>query len=269
MNESDEIDISDTKHAPNGGAQQSYSLYEPNYQQMHPLIYYEDPSHNHHLLGSAVSQLWTDQEHYVYTFGDSSGGTCSTVGMQMNGPHHHHHHHHHQSNAVHLDGTLIADIVESPGEHQDYNGAHTIERCRCREEEVDEDERQEENPERGELEEDEEECETEEVRAGQIARQQVADSIDNFNSNSTDFANQLVNIKTEQSDSSSQQTNKEIHNEIERRRRFRIKQCCDVLRNLVPGLSDKTDKATVLEHTVKYVKHLSACPNFTCECELA
>lgn len=63
------------------------------------------------------------------------------------------------------------------------------------------------------------------------------------------------------------QSNRELHNEIERRRRLRIKQCCDVLRTLVPGLSDKTDKATVLEHTVKFVSHLVNCPGFKCNCD--
>lgn len=63
-------------------------------------------------------------------------------------------------------------------------------------------------------------------------------------------------------------TNRELHNEIERRRRLRIKQCCDILRTLVPGLSEKTDKATVLEHTVKFVSHLSKCPTFKCDCQV-
>lgn len=63
-------------------------------------------------------------------------------------------------------------------------------------------------------------------------------------------------------------TNREMHNEIERRRRLRIKYCCDILRGLVPGVNDKTDKATVLEHTVRFVRHLKRCPNFSCNCEL-
>lgn len=60
--------------------------------------------------------------------------------------------------------------------------------------------------------------------------------------------------------------NRALHNEIERRRRHRITECCDALKELVPGLSDKTDKATVLEQTVKYVKHIFDCPN-KCNCE--
>lgn len=59
---------------------------------------------------------------------------------------------------------------------------------------------------------------------------------------------------------------RELHNEIERKRRLRIKQCCDILRRLIPGLNEKTDKATVLEHTVDYVDHLFKCPNHKCVC---
>lgn len=73
--------------------------------------------------------------------------------------------------------------------------------------------------------------------------------------------------KSSSGSESPQPTNRELHNEIERRRRLRIKQCCDILRTLVPGLNDKTDKATVLEHTVKFVNHLVECPNSRCECE--
>lgn len=57
---------------------------------------------------------------------------------------------------------------------------------------------------------------------------------------------------------------RESHNNIERRRRLRIKQCCDVLRTLVPGLSGKTDKASVLEQTVEFVRRLSASGSGQC-----
>lgn len=60
--------------------------------------------------------------------------------------------------------------------------------------------------------------------------------------------------------------NRALHNEIERRRRHRIAECCDALKKLVPGLSSKTDKATVLEQTVKFVRHSFDCPN-KCNCE--
>ncbi|KAL1430426.1 hypothetical protein MTO96_014878 [Rhipicephalus appendiculatus] len=49
---------------------------------------------------------------------------------------------------------------------------------------------------------------------------------------------------------------RENHNEKERKRRTRIKNACQTLRSLVPGLSDKTDKATVFEFTVQYLLHL-------------
>ncbi|XP_075740852.1 uncharacterized protein LOC142787276 [Rhipicephalus microplus] len=49
---------------------------------------------------------------------------------------------------------------------------------------------------------------------------------------------------------------RENHNEKERKRRTRIKNACQTLRTLVPGLSDKTDKATVFEFTVQYLLHL-------------
>ncbi|KAF0307047.1 hypothetical protein FJT64_021553 [Amphibalanus amphitrite] len=49
---------------------------------------------------------------------------------------------------------------------------------------------------------------------------------------------------------------RETHNEKERKRRYRIKNACSLLKDLVPGLSDKTDKATVLEYTVQYLIHL-------------
>lgn len=56
------------------------------------------------------------------------------------------------------------------------------------------------------------------------------------------------------------------HNAVERQRRSRIKQCCDILRSLVPGLSDKADKATVLEWAVHYVNHLTDYHGFKCDC---
>ncbi|KAI1309412.1 hypothetical protein HDE_00101 [Halotydeus destructor] len=45
-----------------------------------------------------------------------------------------------------------------------------------------------------------------------------------------------------------------------------MKYCCQMLRNLVPGVEDKTDKATVLEHTVHYLLHLNGCQSVTCDC---
>lgn len=49
---------------------------------------------------------------------------------------------------------------------------------------------------------------------------------------------------------------RETHNEKERKRRYRIKNACSLLKDLIPGLTEKTDKATVLEYTVQYLIHL-------------
>ncbi|GFY59744.1 BHLH domain-containing protein [Trichonephila inaurata madagascariensis] len=47
---------------------------------------------------------------------------------------------------------------------------------------------------------------------------------------------------------------RESHNEKERKRRSRVSDACSALRKLVPGLSDKTDKATVFEQAARYLK---------------
>jgi hypothetical protein len=59
-------------------------------------------------------------------------------------------------------------------------------------------------------------------------------------------------------------SSRQMHNQKERLRRSRMKCSCDALRQLVPGVDDKTDKATVLEHTVNFVVHLSHCPTVNC-----
>lgn len=65
-------------------------------------------------------------------------------------------------------------------------------------------------------------------------------------------------------------SHKDQHNEIERRRRFRIKDSCDLLKTMVPGLMAKTDKARVLEQTVRYVRHLHSCPDSRiCQCRFS
>ncbi|RWS08986.1 hypothetical protein B4U79_18949 [Dinothrombium tinctorium] len=61
------------------------------------------------------------------------------------------------------------------------------------------------------------------------------------------------------------QASRQSHNEKERRRRSRMKQSCDTLRSLVPGVSEKTDKATVLEQTVNYLLHLQRCVGVKCD----
>ena len=61
---------------------------------------------------------------------------------------------------------------------------------------------------------------------------------------------------------------KDSHNAIERRRRHRIRDCCDVLKTMVPGLPGNADKATVLEQTVRFVQHLYCCHQFNpCQCD--
>lgn len=40
--------------------------------------------------------------------------------------------------------------------------------------------------------------------------------------------------------------------------RARITIACDFMRKLVPGLSDKTDKATVFEYAARYIHFLNA-----------
>ncbi|XP_054156973.1 uncharacterized protein LOC128955334 [Oppia nitens] len=57
---------------------------------------------------------------------------------------------------------------------------------------------------------------------------------------------------------------RELHNHKERLRRSRMKCSCEALRVLVPGVTDKTDKATVLEHTVAFLLHLSKCQGVKC-----
>lgn len=57
---------------------------------------------------------------------------------------------------------------------------------------------------------------------------------------------------------------RQSHNEKERRRRSRMKYSCDMLRSLVPGCTDKTDKATVLEFTVQFLLHLQQCVGIKC-----
>ena len=38
--------------------------------------------------------------------------------------------------------------------------------------------------------------------------------------------------------------------------RARIKDACDLMRQLVPGMSEKTDKATVFEFSARYIHFL-------------
>ncbi|XP_041367146.1 uncharacterized protein LOC121381845 [Gigantopelta aegis] len=51
---------------------------------------------------------------------------------------------------------------------------------------------------------------------------------------------------------------RESHNIKERKRRARIKEACDLMRFLVPGMTDKTDKATVFEFGARYIHFLKS-----------
>ena len=74
--------------------------------------------------------------------------------------------------------------------------------------------------------------------------------------------NQAANDPISRSMSASQryyligQASKQSHNEKERRRRSRMRKSCEKLRDLVPGVNEKTDKASVLEIAVEYIQHL-------------
>lgn len=196
---------------------QVFSVYEPHYQQMHPLIFYEDASGHHH-------------HHH---------------------PHQLHHHHHHH-----------AGLAALSHHHWDHEHFGVREIC------VDGDLKSESDN-RGEDGNDDEEDDTNNNRDNNSNDDNINKSNDNGydenGRNNRTAPNQPVEVKRETVIHTP--SNRELHNEIERRRRLRIKQCCDILRTLVPGLSDKTDKATVLEHTVKFVSHLAKCPTFRCDCE--
>lgn len=178
----------------------SYSIYEPHYEQMHPLIYFEDPNSAHHY-------------HHIAPH-----------------PHAHFHHIHHQHPSHQL-SLPLADSQQQIKEHSpSCPAANSPATVTIQHTSPSHRNGHSESPKRG---------------------QQIEDESD----------------QTNQQDSPSAATNRELHNEIERKRRFRIKQCCDTLRILVPGVNDRTDKASVLEHTVKFVNHIVQCPEFRCNCE--
>lgn len=216
----DDIDVIDRQQQQH----QVYSVYEPHYQQMHPLIFYEDTSGHHH----------------------------------QHQQHQHQHQQHHQLHHHHLHHSGLAAIAHH--HHWDHEHFGVRETCEIH------------NSNNNSIEKRAEDIKREDINnIGDINSITINHSdIDNDNDCNTNH-NQLEQTvssdETEGNQTESQTpTNRELHNEIERRRRLRIKQCCDILRTLVPGLSEKTDKATVLEHTVKFVSHLSKCPAFKCKC---
>lgn len=44
-----------------------------------------------------------------------------------------------------------------------------------------------------------------------------------------------------------------------------MKIACQMMRTLVPGLAQETDKATVMEHAVNFLVHLRQCPHNKCD----
>ncbi|XP_054719531.1 uncharacterized protein LOC129229273 isoform X2 [Uloborus diversus] len=51
-------------------------------------------------------------------------------------------------------------------------------------------------------------------------------------------------------------SDRESHNEKERKRRSRVAEACSTLRHLIPGISEKTDKATVFEAAARYLQYI-------------
>ncbi|GAB6025667.1 hypothetical protein CHUAL_011657 [Chamberlinius hualienensis] len=47
-----------------------------------------------------------------------------------------------------------------------------------------------------------------------------------------------------------------VHKESERKRRIRVKNACEQLRNLVPFVTDKTDNARILENAVQFLTYI-------------
>lgn len=229
-------EISEEQSATVAATATAYSIYEPHYQPMHPLIYYEEAqpihthhhAHSHHMLGPASSQHW-EPEGYIaqmpmIPFDETSTRVYSTPPT----------------------GVLVSTVADN---HQDYLRYSQIS-------ELEISDTNETKPKAANN-----EMDTDGERLVSCSSKSSGHELNGPESDDRLAAEAETSRRPEQ-------TNRELHNEIERRRRLRIKQCCDVLRTLVPGLNDKTDKATVLEHTVKFVNHLVQCPKFKCDCEI-
>ncbi|GAB1598706.1 putative mediator of RNA polymerase II transcription subunit 26 [Argonauta hians] len=68
----------------------------------------------------------------------------------------------------------------------------------------------------------------------------------------------MASYKTDQTNAKEDDPSRHQHNLNERKRRARITIACDLMRRLVPGLSDKTDKATVFEYAARYIYFLQS-----------
>ncbi|KAK6184587.1 hypothetical protein SNE40_001786 [Patella caerulea] len=79
---------------------------------------------------------------------------------------------------------------------------------------------------------------------------------DTLTLNADNFVCKKPNYELLQSPEVHEEEPRETHNLKERRRRARIKEACDLMRNLIPGMSEKTDKATVFEFAARYIHFL-------------
>lgn len=80
----------------------------------------------------------------------------------------------------------------------------------------------------------------------------------NYSANVSRKTNSLLCLKSNLANSKENDPTRHLHNLNERKRRARITIACDFMRKLVPGLSDKTDKATVFEYAARYIHFLNA-----------
>lgn len=180
-----------------------YSIYEPHYQQMHPLIYYDTDVQAAHQVGNHLHHLhhhhhpWEPQEHFVQ---------LPITNQSAN------------SELTNINNNKEPVVVEMKRRRKRRRASREKEK-------EEEDDGDDVKKEKEEHEENKEELEDKKMLPS-----------------------------------------RELHNEIERKRRSRIKNCCEYLRTIVPGATDKTDKATVLELTVTYLSHLESCPDFKCKC---
>ncbi|XP_036358929.1 M-phase inducer phosphatase-like isoform X4 [Octopus sinensis] len=86
----------------------------------------------------------------------------------------------------------------------------------------------------------------------------LSNSVTSFKSPNNTEDNMVSYSKTDQTNAKEDDPSRHQHNLNERKRRARITIACDLMRRLVPGLSDKTDKATVFEYAARYIYFLQS-----------
>ncbi|CAI9723423.1 putative mediator of RNA polymerase II transcription subunit 26 isoform X1 [Octopus vulgaris] len=86
----------------------------------------------------------------------------------------------------------------------------------------------------------------------------LSNSVTSFKSPNNTEDNMVSYNKTDQTNAKEDDPSRHQHNLNERKRRARITIACDLMRRLVPGLSDKTDKATVFEYAARYIYFLQS-----------